>query len=570
LFKQPCWSSHAIFSWTGILLPPAIYFYLIFSYSLNLPFADDFVNLDELINIFQSKNLNEQFSIFFSLRNGHRIVFVKLIYTLTYALLGEIDFRVLIAIGNISLLALFYLFFKIFKVPHTNLLYFVPVSILLFQLQFWQNMVWAASSLQHQFILLFTGLTFYFLSKNSTSGFYGSFFFAVVSVLTHGGGVVTIFLSWIMLLLQKRYQQSSIWAIGTLLLGFFYFKNFQAGTNMFVGVQSLAGFKNMLMFYFSFLGSSLSPGKIYVAVGFGIILNFYLCFLIWDKYFKKNMMVFMFIAYIFLNAALVALARSDLGVGVAFASRYKVVSVVLIILVYMSLAERFSLVTGKFRNFVAIGILFALTSYSVFFKPGKFDLETKYNSLRWLTNQWVNTNHGFFFRHGTAGAEDSIPNSILLKAVEGGFYKFPYEILYIPDRGYSVSVTLPKTCETEKPDAFKAKFSTIPIGPESSPYLMRLEGMIHSPASDEIGNKAPIHLILKSKDGSYIFETHPQHYLHGSVFFENQPSNTGFIALIPFEKIEKGVYRIGFCYRDSIRFEDKFLSKTEEKFKKVF
>ena len=106
------------------------------------------------------------------------------------------------------------------------------------------------------------------------------------------------------------------------------------------------------MFYFAFLGSSLSLDKMYIAAGFGVILSFYLFYLTWDKYYEKNITVFMFMVYIFLNAFLVAMARSGLAVENVFAPRYKIVSVILIVLVYMSLAERFSSSVIKFRNFV--------------------------------------------------------------------------------------------------------------------------------------------------------------------------------------------------------------------------
>ena len=173
----------------------------------------------------------------------------------------------------------------------------------------------------------------------------------------------------------------------------------------------------------------------------------------------------MFMVYIFLNAFLVAMARSGLAVENVFAPRYKIVSVILIVLVYMSLAERFSSSVIKFRNFVLFGILFSATSYFLTFNPGKANLETRYKSLLWMANQWVNTNHGFFFRSGPAGAEDSIPNSILLKAIRYGFYKLPYENLYLPDQSYSSSVALPKNCRAKNPTTLTTNFNVIPIGP---------------------------------------------------------------------------------------------------------
>ena len=90
------WSSQNFFSWLVILLPPAIYFYLIYSYSLNLPFADDFTILSQAIRIIQSTNFSEQFSLLFASHNEHRVAFTRLAFTLSYALFGEIDFSFLI------------------------------------------------------------------------------------------------------------------------------------------------------------------------------------------------------------------------------------------------------------------------------------------------------------------------------------------------------------------------------------------------------------------------------------------------------------------------------------------
>ena len=567
LQNKPRFSALLVLSWAGILLPLAIYSYFIYSFSLNIPFADDFTIMIQAINIMESEILSDKLSILFSQDGEHRVVLNRLAFILSYALLGEISFKFLPIFGNIALVATLYLFFKILKVPHTNLFYFVPIPILLFQLQSWDNMTWSVPALQKHYILFFSLLTFYFLSKNSTKGFYGGFFFATISVFTNGSGLVTIFLGWVILLIRKKYRENLIWASGACLLALFYFKNFHPHTNVLAGTQSIAGFKNMMMYFFAYLGSSISFNNLYAAVGIGLIFSFYLCFLIWEKYFLKNMTAFIFIVYIFLTAGLVSMARSDLGIDNVFASRYKIDSVILMILVYVSLIERFSLNAIRLRNFATFGILFATFSYILTFKSGAANLETRNKSLTWLTNQWVNTNHGFFYTPGMPGANDKTPNSILLKAVDNGFYKLPYQILHIPDKGYSPAVLLPKTCGPKQPKAFQAKFSTIPIGPKSNPFTVRLEGMIHSPTSDGPDDIATIHIVLKSKNNTYIFKTRPQPYLEGSVFFKRTSSNAGFIALLPFEKIKNGFYRIGFCYKGTTHFENKLFIKNNEGFK---
>jgi len=555
------WPPIFIFSWIGIIFPPAIYFYFVYSYSLNLPFADDFTNLDQVMNIIQASNFNEAFSILLSDGNQeHRKVFLRIIYILSYAMLGEIDFTVLILIGNFSLVILMYLFFHIVNVPRKNLFYFIPISILLFQLQSWTHMTWTAPAIQ-LYMFVFTGLTFYFCCKKSNLGFFSAIFFAMASVSTYAVGWFTMALGWLILIINKRYRHSIVWALVSLIFGFFYFKNFHSSANISSGIQTFDGFKNFLIFYFSFLGSALSPNKIYIAASFGIILNLYLCYLIRDRYFHKNITVFMFMVFVFLNAIGAAMFRADFGIENVFAPRYKVVSVILVILVYMSLAEKMSSSLNKFRGFIVMGILIASASYFLTFKPGKFNLETKNLSLKWLTNQWVNTNHGFFFTPGNPGVNDKTPNAILLRALDNEFYRLPYEFLNMPDHAYSPFISLPKNCVSEKYNKFSAKLGVIQIGPESNPYLVRLEGMIHSPIGNKKENKPNIYLILKSRESNYIFKTHPHEYLKGSVFFDENLTNAGFIALVPFEKIKDGLYRIGFCYNDSIHFGDKFLAK---------
>ena len=561
MLKKFTWPPIFVFSWIGIIFPPVIYFYFVYSYSLNLPFADDFTNLDQVMNIIQASNFNEAFSILLSDGNQeHRKVFLRIIYILSYAMLGEIDFTVLILIGNFSLVILMYLFFHIVNVPRKNLFYFIPISILLFQLQSWTHMTWTAPAIQ-LYMFVFTGLTFYFCCKKSNLGFFSAIFFAMVSVSTYAVGWFTMALGWLILIINKRYRHSIVWALVSLIFGFFYFKNFHSSANISSGIQTFDGFKNFLIFYFSFLGSALSPNKIYIAASFGIILNLYLCYLIRDRYFHKNITVFMFMVFVFLNAIGAAMFRADFGIENVFAPRYKVVSVILVILVYMSLAEKMSSSLNKFRGFIVMGILIASASYFLTFKPGKFNLETKNLSLKWLTNQWVNTNHGFFFTPGNPGVNDKTPNAILLRALDNEFYRLPYEFLNMPDHAYSPFISLPKNCVSEKYNKFSAKLGVIQIGPESNPYLVRLEGMIHSPIGNKKENKPNIYLILKSRESNYIFKTHPHEYLKGSVFFDENLTNAGFIALVPFEKIKDGLYRIGFCYNDSIHFGDKFLAK---------
>ena len=61
MLKKAYRPTNVILSWVGILLPPAIYLYFVYCYSLNLPFADDFRQLNDVIRIIQHESLSEKF-----------------------------------------------------------------------------------------------------------------------------------------------------------------------------------------------------------------------------------------------------------------------------------------------------------------------------------------------------------------------------------------------------------------------------------------------------------------------------------------------------------------------------
>ena len=192
------------------------------------------------MRIIQYESLSEKLFQIFAPHNEHRVAFSRLTYLFYYFTFKEINFQALIIIGNVAFLVLLYLFFQISKVARQSLLYFVPISILLFQLQSWKSMTWAASALSNQYILLFTGFTFYCLNKNTRLSFYNGSFFAIISVFTQGSGFITVFLAWLTLLIRRRYKECFIWTIGTCILGFYYLQNFQTTTKFLSRFQSLS------------------------------------------------------------------------------------------------------------------------------------------------------------------------------------------------------------------------------------------------------------------------------------------------------------------------------------------
>ena len=85
LQNKPRFSTLLVLSWVGIFLPLAIYSYFIYSFSLNIPFSDDFTIMIEAIRIIESELISDKLSILFSWCGEHRVVLSRLAFLLSYA-----------------------------------------------------------------------------------------------------------------------------------------------------------------------------------------------------------------------------------------------------------------------------------------------------------------------------------------------------------------------------------------------------------------------------------------------------------------------------------------------------
>ena len=95
-----------------VLCPVLIYFYSIYLYATNIPFIDDFASLNEIIQIIQSDTQQNKITLLFSKNLENLVLFYKITVLLIYSVLGEIDFKILILIGNSALLGLLFFAYK--------------------------------------------------------------------------------------------------------------------------------------------------------------------------------------------------------------------------------------------------------------------------------------------------------------------------------------------------------------------------------------------------------------------------------------------------------------------------
>ena len=268
--------------------------------------------------------------------------------------------------------------------------------------------------------------------------------------------------------------------------------------------------------------------------------------------------------YVILVAAIVALFRTKLGENAVLADRYKIHSLTMVLLIYISLVDLFYSNINRKWVFMASMIMITGSMYLVSYIEGKQKLEFAKYILVWRMNQWLDQNFNLM-----AHPFQNQANAIMTRALTSGYYKLPYKLINIPDNRFSPLVNSADLCSREDKMAFRSDFNVIAFGPDFSPFLVRIEGVIYDQKLPLPAKAEPVHVILDSLEGKYIFTAHAQEHIEKSIHFHQGTPNKGLLALIPFRKLKDNIYRLGLCYKGRVVFNNHFVIKQNHQFKHI-
>jgi hypothetical protein len=535
-------------------LPIVIYFFFTWQYVVNIPSWDDYDFLESVLKIIETDDSGRQFSLIFEKHVESRMAFIRVLFLLSFAALGEIDIKLILFISNTALLGLLFIFFNS-RAPFGNkLLFFLPVILILFQLQNWHNMIWIAAT-HHYLVLYFSGASLFWITKNSTKSFFLASLHAVIAPFTLGGGLGAPILGVIYLFSTKRIKEGVIWAAGGLLLFIFYFYNYETASQDHGLTSFLANPGQNFLYFFSFLGSILAFKNFSVSIFLGLICLSYFIYLSLNKYYLKNPFIYLFIAWIIFSALTASFFRSEIGLDQSLSYRYKIYSASFLILIYLSITDVFSF-SEKLKQSVVISAI-ALTS--ILYIGSAMDalpkMKFQKGLLNFRTNHWVIHNHGLFFY------DPPEANRTLVSSIQSGIYKLPQHILSVPDEFYSQRVLNNETCQKNRKLEIVAGFNGFTVRPESRSHFFRLEGVVSNFKNMLSGSDAMV-IVLKSESDLLLFSTRPQEKMKISIHFQKGSTNKGFIGLIPFEDLNKGPYQIGLCYQNQTIFYNQFIDQA--------
>jgi hypothetical protein len=338
--------------WTIVLLvvPPVIFYFLLFSSLSVFPFFDDYNSVFEfLLRWKRESGLHHIIEILSFQHNEYRLVFENAIFAAQYTMFGQTNLKVLSVLGDLFVIPLFFVLYLIWSegtLPKSRgLISLVPVSWLLFQLQYAGTMNWSMAALQNIPALLFVFLSLYLGSVERRPWmFVASLVCLGLSVASSGSGLVLIPVGGVMFCQRRKPLYLGIWLTTGMLvcLTYFYKYNFASSRthsdhNVLGSIEHLS-----LPYAAAFLGASAATEKApLTALILGIVLVILFVLATKDKIYKRNQALYYSALFLILAAVGVSGLRSDGGLATSIASRYRINSALMLILMYLYLAEKF-------------------------------------------------------------------------------------------------------------------------------------------------------------------------------------------------------------------------------------
>jgi len=399
-----------------ILTPLFIYIATVFLYSVNIPFYDDFDVILSFLNIYKSAfGIKNHLNILFErVTDTHIIFFPRLLFLLDTFLNGKINLNHLTYIANLCLIILVVLIYRCYRCEKENKLRsFLPVPFLFFQLQYWELTTWPGAAIVFLPTFLMSFLAIYYLNNRGKIYFLAAAGMSVMAIFTAGNGILVLLVGSGLLVIQKRVKELGAWIVFCfilfLLYGFFYL--FQRNDSIIsLGFQWIQHPLLFISYFLAATGSAPGFGFNILSISAGFFIFLYFIFLTYKKYYEHNPVIYFFMIFLMLSAFAIATIRTSFGIDIILlTSRYRMVSVLIMVTICISMLELFYLDLSKnhqVKYILAYSIIIFILSYALYLPF----INGRYNEVKSGVNGFLHNSPGRAYEVIQAASKSGIYN----------------------------------------------------------------------------------------------------------------------------------------------------------------
>jgi hypothetical protein len=410
----------------------ASYFTLIITNAVDIPNGDDLYCLLVFVQDFQdAQNPMERLQLLTGQWVEHRIFYSRFVALLSFWLTGQVNFLLISVLGNLSLIGFAIVFWKIIRHAGMSAYYFIPIMLILFSPVMYEGNLWSGASTVYMPVCFLGLLIVYLLCHPSDWSFVPAVAAGLLATFSFGNGMFSLITGVILLVYQRRFARAATWGLLSLIMILEYFKNFKvfSATNAFGFTEHFKHPEYLFYNLFAFIGGifeytentngTLLPDNI-PAITAGFVLAISLSAIVYFELIKKNgigiersrFKIVWAGMVIFIGITAVAMAYSrtlDASMN-TLASRYKIYSMVFLILFYLSgllffdFRRRFGIIFGTFT--------LCLLIFNYYCYYGKFS-NYKSSLLAGLYNynnngQWIIYRHTAYYEKASLILTNSV------------------------------------------------------------------------------------------------------------------------------------------------------------------
>jgi hypothetical protein len=334
---------------SALCLPALVVYAVLFREALAIPNLDDYdAVLDFSLNLAQLHSLHDRLLYVIAAQHGeYKLIFEHAVLAVQLALLHHISFSLLIALGNLFLLPIFFIYQRNYfsDEPSTTarLVLFLPVSYLLFQLNYAETVDWAMGSLQNLPVIAFALLAIHLLARGGPAQRRADFWMACLSAAVactcSANGFLLAPVGILLLLQQRSYRKIAVWTIiFPLMLAVYLYKYTYLPFPPHIGIIW------KVLFFLSFTGAAVEnmhglPVR-HLAIFLGVAICAVFAHALKTRYRRSHPFAFYTALWIFLSAMMAASVRTAMGLQLSLSGRYKIYCDLLLIFCYGYIAQR--------------------------------------------------------------------------------------------------------------------------------------------------------------------------------------------------------------------------------------
>jgi hypothetical protein len=432
--NDPVGQAHRFFTrWLPvglILVTVAYYAALLHQYAMDVPFADDIFDVVKVLSdVVGAEDYRSALEVLYAQHNDHRTLSSRLVYLALYLTGGEIDFRLLIFLANLALLALLLLLYRAARGHPEAPLVLLPAALILFQLRYYGIMLWSMAAFAYFYVFLYGFLSLRCLRRPTVPRFALAAVLAVLATFTLASGQL-VWLLGLLALLHHSLAGKSLpfrYVLAWLLLAAITIALWRTGLAtpntpgaLLERVFTSPGY--YLLYALALTGNAVSETSVALAAGAGAAMWMVLFIVTLRARTAADPWPVLCCWYIVLTILAMTLGRAPYStVEYALSSRYSFPSVLLLATLWVVVA-----VQVPIRN---IGVLAAAVLLSAAYWAGSRQLYVEPLQAH-LERRVDNYNRGKYWSWPRPMKET---NAIVARAVDQGIYSPPDRPLPLPD-----------------------------------------------------------------------------------------------------------------------------------------